>query len=755
VGLLLERPNAGVMRVATSPGPGGGLLRRLVLPAILAPVLLGLLVTRLFAALGVEDLALLVATLAVAMTVVSLLLLTITAVQLNRAHEALESSRARTRDLVEQAPDGIFVADLNGRYTDVNSAGCHMLGYSREEIVGKTIVDLMPPEDVERLGQIKEQLLAGEPQIAEWTLRRKDGTYVPVEVSAKILRGGRWQGFVRDITERKRLEEELRVLEARSSGIVSISADAIISVDESQRITMFNDGAEKIFGYSKAEAVGAPLDILIPERLRAVHRQHVEEFADGQEIARRMGERSGGIWGLRKNGEEFPADAAISKLQVGGTTVLTVALRDVTEQERREREQKFLADVGSLLATTLDYEGTPRNVANLVASELADFCIVETVEEGGQVRRLTVAHRDPGKAAVADALQGVSVDRRRPHLGSSVLDTKQTLHMSDVPWGYLESITQSDEHRRALFELDPKSLIALPLVAHGRLLGSMVLVSTTASHHYSRADLPLAEEVARRAAWAVENARLYRLAQRATQARDDVLGIVAHDLRTPLGTILMQAKLLRPFGAEPERRSPKPAETIERAASRMSRLIQDLLDVTRIEGGGMSVEKAGVSACQVVSDSVEAQRPLASSVSLELQLDVAQDVPAVWGDYGRLLQVFENLIGNAIKFTAPGGRITVGAAPRDGDVLFWVADTGAGIGADALPRLFDRFWQARKAGRRGAGLGLPIVKGLVEAHGGRIWVESTPGRGTTFFFTIPVAPRAEAWRSAEPSPHGL
>ncbi|MBS1148842.1 MAG: diguanylate cyclase/phosphodiesterase & domain with sensor(s), partial [Myxococcaceae bacterium] len=279
LGLLLERPRAGVMGVVTSPGPGGVLLRRLIPAAVLAPAMLGLLVARILPVVRVEDTRLLLATLAASMTVTGLILFTLTAVALNRTHEALEVTRARTRELIEQAADGIFVADLDGRYTDVNGAGCRMLGFSREEIVGKTIVDLLPPEEVERLLQSKEQLLKGSVHVAEWTLRRKDGTFLPVEVSAKILQDGRWQGFVRDISDRKRAELALQLSEARSTGILSISVDAIISVDEDSRIAMFNEGAEKIFGYSRAEVIGAPLDLLIPERFRVVHRQHVTRFA--------------------------------------------------------------------------------------------------------------------------------------------------------------------------------------------------------------------------------------------------------------------------------------------------------------------------------------------------------------------------------------------------------------------------------------------------------------------------------------------
>jgi signal transduction histidine kinase len=218
-----------------------------------------------------------------------------------------------------------------------------------------------------------------------------------------------------------------------------------------------------------------------------------------------------------------------------------------------------------------------------------------------------------------------------------------------------------------------------------------------------------------------------------------------------LGTILMQAALLRRPAAEPERRSQRPAEVIERAATCMTRLIQDLLDVARLAAGQLSVEQVRVSTRDVVSEAVEAQKTLTASAGLELRAEVAPNVPDVWADRDRLLQAFANLIGNAIKFTEHGGRIAVGALPRDGEVLFWVADTGAGIAIADIPHAFDRFWQARKAGRSGAGLGLSIVKGIVEAHGGRIWVESTPGRGSTFFFTIPTAPPAGGGRG-EPLP---
>jgi PAS domain S-box-containing protein len=205
---------------------------------------------------------------------------------------------------------------------------------------------------------------------------------------------------VRDISERKRLEGELRLSEAKSTGILSIAADAIISIDGDQRITRFNEGAEKIYGYSRAEAIGAPLDMLIPARFRTAHRQHIDRFATTPGTAKKMGVRDG-VVGLRKNGEEFPADAAISNLAVEGTRVLTAVVRDVTEQRRTENEQRFLAEVGPVLATTLDYEETISRIAEMATRALADFCIIDLVDEKDEIRRVKVVSRDPGRPGYA------------------------------------------------------------------------------------------------------------------------------------------------------------------------------------------------------------------------------------------------------------------------------------------------------------------------------------------------------------------
>ena len=537
--------------------------------------------------------------------------------------------------------------------------------------------------------------------------------------------------------------ESLRLSEAKFSGIISISADAIISVDDTQRIVIFNEGAEKIFGYSKEQALGAPLEMLIPARFRGSHRGHVVKFSSDSLTARRMGERGASLFGLRKNGEEFPADAAISKLEVGGVRLLTVALRDVTDQKRIEKEEKFLSEVGSVLASTLDTLETIVSIARLAVSELADWCMVDVVDEEGNTRHLEVLSADPNQSVAAEALKKAALDRSRPHLSSQVLLSKASLLVSQISEDTFQSLAQGEEHARLLKQLGITSLMGVPLIARGRLLGALMVILSKPQRHFVDPDLRLLEELGSRAALALENTRLYEVAQEAIRARDNVLSVVAHDLRNPLSTARLAASALVRRGNRVERRasSGKALDALNRALERANRLIDDLLDVAGLEGGaGIGMNRVSVPPYEFLKDAIEMLTLVASEAGLSLEVDIPpSNLPNVMADRGRIAQVFSNLVGNAVKFTPLGGTIRLGAERRQRDICFTVTDSGDGISEEQLPYLFDRFWQAHKEERRGAGLGLAIVKGIVEAHQGRLWVESRAGHGTTFFFTLPIS----------------
>jgi PAS domain S-box-containing protein len=256
--------------------------------------------------------------------------------QAETANEQLRESEERFRLTTEEAPIGMALVALDGHFVRVNRALCEIVGYSAAELMSLRFQAITHPDDLATDVAIADRLARGEIPRYHFEKRyiRKDGAIVDALLSVSILRGRDgaplyYISQIQDITERKRLELDLRLSEAKSSGIVSISADAIICTDENQRITLFNEGAETAFGYSQAEVLGASLDILIPERFRAIHREHMAAFAAGPVMSRRIGQRDTPILGLRKDGEVFPADAAISKLDVSGKPILTVALRDI------------------------------------------------------------------------------------------------------------------------------------------------------------------------------------------------------------------------------------------------------------------------------------------------------------------------------------------------------------------------------------------------------------------------------------------
>jgi len=521
--------------------------------------------------------------------------------------------------------------------------------------------------------------------------------------------------------------------------ILDIAADAIITIDEDQRILIFNQGAEEIFGYSRDEVIGQPLDILIPERFRRGHRGlHIPAFAAGPERARRMAERSQ-IYGLRKDGTEFPAEASISKLEVDGRLLFTAVLRDITERQRAAERLQVLADAGRELASSLDYEVTLRNIARIAVQSLADFCSVDIVQDDGTAR-LVVAHRDPEDADLAAALQRIPLDRSRPHPVWKVLDSGESVLIDDFSEAFLAEIAANDEHLRVLREMAVRSVLSVPLAARGHLLGTMQYFSHTPGRFRDPADVALAEDLGRRAALALDNARLYREAQRAIAARDDVLAILSHDLGNPLSAVFIRSRVLLRTLPRELVAAREQVEGIRTAAEEMDRLVTNLLDLRRIEAGRLVVEPRPHSAAALLQGLDDSFRVLAKEKSLDLELRCLEpEPPVVRADRDRLLQALGNLVGNAIKFTPEGGRVGVYVS-RDGDqVRFEVRDTGPGIPADQLPHLFDRFWQARNSGRRSVGLGLSIAKGIVEAHGGRIWVESEEGKGARFFVTVPSA----------------
>jgi signal transduction histidine kinase/CheY-like chemotaxis protein len=411
------------------------------------------------------------------------------------------------------------------------------------------------------------------------------------------------------------------------------------------------------------------------------------------------------------------------------TDILERARREV-EERRHEIEQRVLADVGGALAT-LDYEHALTNASRrLTAESIADFVMMFLVGEDGRIRRAAGACRAAEHTASLETMLALQAQPRPAHPLWGVIGERRTLIRAIDPAEY-ERLAESPEHLRMMRTVNPRYMLFAPMLAGNSCVGAIGLVSS--SRPFDDRDCRLVEEIGRRCALFVENRRLHEREQRAIRARGAVLGVVAHDLRSPLQSILLNARILRHQSADSES-----VEAIRHAATRMNRIIEDLLVVARCDAGMLEVEPKAMPATELVDEAARAHRSAIQARGLELRFAVASELPQVRADRERVARVFENLVGNAVKFTT-SGAITIGARPSGGDVVFSVADTGVGIAAETLARIFDPFWQARPARRETAGLGLSIVKTIVEAHGGLTWARSEVGVGSTFYFTLPLA----------------
>ena len=561
----------------------------------------------------------------------------------------------------------------------------------------------------------------------------------------------------RDMERRASAEAALRTSEAKFAGILAIAAEAIITVDERQRIVHFNQGAADIFLYDPAEMIGKPLEVLLPLSSRGVHAREVAAFGASGENARRMGKRRE-IAGRRSSGEEFPAEASISKLQSDGQLLYTVVLRDVSERRRVEERQRFLAEASAALATSLDVQTTLDAVVRLAVPALAEGCVLEVWPQTGEdeaVVRTLAAAESPEQQ---DELRERYLLGRQRAGASVVAGVRKAGRAKRVTLREGGPAEGSAELVRMLRDLRALDALVLPVKARGSVLGVLTLVSW--QRELDAFDVELAGEFARRAALALDNARLYDASRRASRARDEVLSVVSHDLRNPLSGITMCASVLLDPEPTPPDSVRSMAEVIRESAQWMGRIIQDLLDASRIEAGRLALERAPVTVASVLDAISDLMRLQVQSASVELTVDTAADLPMLDADRERVLQVLMNLLGNALKFTPAGGRIAIDVATSDragpsaapsearSFVCFRIRDTGVGIADSHLPHVFDRYWQVHVTGRAGAGLGLAIAKGIVEAHGGMIWAESSLGVGTMFAFTIPaVDAHAEALHS--------
>ncbi|HEV7764742.1 MAG TPA: PAS domain S-box protein [Thermoanaerobaculia bacterium] len=555
-----------------------------------------------------------------------------------------------------------------------------------------------------------------------------------------------------DFIERRHTQEALRTSEQRFRLMTETAQDAIFTIDESSTITFCNRAVERMFGYAPEELLGKPLEIIIPERLRDAHRRGIARFLRTRK--RNIPWTGVELPALHRDGHEFPCEISFGEYTSGEETIFTGLARDVTERKRTlELEQIARAEAEAAreqLERRADEEAAFRHLASALTGavemtdvlyEITNRATHVTRADGVYVERVLKVNNTTVVEVVASAGRGAPPRGLRVPFPGSMTDE---IMQGGEPVILADMKTFGRNMAPYLADTcDQCEVLVTPLIAEEEALGALVLLNGRSSgRHFREGDVIRARTLGDLTSLALRRVRLMEQereakekAEAAVRVRDETLGIVSHDLRNPLTKIALSADLL--VDATPDEQ-PDLIEMIRASARQMQRLIQDLLDVARMETGGLSLAEEAMDPMPLVREMCESHESLARQRKQKIVCEIESELPNICGDRDRLVQVFGNLIGNALKFTPERGTITISARRADKVVQFSVRDTGAGIPPADLKRVFTPYWQAKKTAHLGAGLGLAIVRGIVEGHQGKVWAENGSGGGAVFHFTIPI-----------------
>ncbi|MBF5043069.1 PAS domain S-box protein [Aggregicoccus sp. 17bor-14] len=536
-----------------------------------------------------------------------------------------------------------------------------------------------------------------------------------------------------------RLNQSAHQSEQRFALVVDAVRDyALMLLDAQGRVTHWNAGAQRIHGWREEEVLGQPVSALYPPEAQA-------RGLPARELERtlRDGRLQGESWRLRKDGTRFWAEFLLTpvKSASGQLEGFACVTRDITERKRVERAQRLFAEAGRLFNRALDPDVTVTELARLTVPEVADACILYLVAPGAQsVSAAAIVHAEREQELRLREL----VRRFPPTPGTpfgvwQTLDTRRSTLVPEVTREMAERVASDPDERALLEELAFRSFLIVPLVVGERALGALALFSTREERRFSNTDRAFVEELAGRAALALDNARLYREAQEALE----LIGVAAHDLANPLHMLQLLLSKLRRTDLEDHEKVRGGLMAADKQTKRLGQMLNNLLDLSRSSSGALVLELGELELGELVREVVERSAEQAAEAGVALSAELAPGLVGRW-DRLRLDRVVTNLLSNALKF-GRGRPVQLRAWGAGGQVYLSVRDRGPGIPADAQARIFGRFQRAPSGeGKAGFGLGLYIVRQLVEAHGGRIRVESVPGEGATFLVELPRDPALAA-----------
>ena len=529
--------------------------------------------------------------------------------------------------------------------------------------------------------------------------------------------------------EIERLTRDLQESDARFRDVIERNADAIVVVDREGVVRFANAMAERLFDRGRGDLVGS----------RFGFPAIAGETTEVDVIAR---------------GVVRVAEMRVVESRWDGDLAYLASLRDVTERKLAERSartliaaeevgrrQRFLLDLSASLSASLDYERILQTLARRCVPTVADWTLVFCLDDDGSVGHVEIGHECAESATAARELQARLLERGTSHPLIELFKTTSPLVLPRVEDDALAALAGDQRELALARELGVASAILVPMIARDRRLGAIAFVGSTSDRSYDANDLALAQDVAARAALAIDNATLYRDAQRANEARSNLLAVVSHDLRTPLSAIIGFADLLADGIPAPlPEGSRDHVERIRRSARHLLYLMNEFLTFSRLDAGRETMhERDGVDVCEIADDVAAVMEPMSAQRGLRFHVQSPSEPVRLRTDPDKLRQILLNVAGNAVKYT-PSGEVSLRIAESVDQVVITVADTGIGIERADLKRIFEPFWQADAAQRStdgGTGLGLSIVRRMLELLGGRIAVDSVVGRGTTVTLGLP------------------
>ncbi|MBV9126247.1 MAG: PAS domain S-box protein, partial [Planctomycetes bacterium] len=542
-----------------------------------------------------------------------------------RAQREERRQREQMRVTLSSIGDAVIVTDTNGLVTFLNPVAQVLTGWPPQEAAGLTLGQVFPivneetrlPVENPVTRVLREGVTVG---LANHTLLlARDGREIPIDDSAAPIRGedGTVAGVVlvfRDVTEARRAMEARLHLAA----LVESSDDAIISTNLEGVIISWNQGAQRLYGYSPEEIIGQPLTTLVPP-------DHPNEVPETLERIRR-GERieHSETTRVHKDGHRIEVSLTISPIKnaEGEIAGMSKIARDITARKRNEIALRFLAEASSLLAELLDVSSTLHRVAGLAVPRFADWCAVDLLEPDGTLKRVAVAHADPTRVELAHQLQHRFPPDPNSPLGVwNVLRTGTPELLADIPDSLLAETIQDPERLRLVRELGLKSYLAVPLTLRGKAFGVLTFIAAESGRRFGSDDLRVAENLAHRAAIAIDNARLYSELKEAGRRKDEWIAMLAHELRNPLAPIRNALHVMKMPGAGAEAIE-QARQMTERQVQHMVRLVDDLLDVSRIMRGKIELRKEPVELASVITRGVETAQPMIDAQGQELILSV-------------------------------------------------------------------------------------------------------------------------------------